>query len=95
MQQAVDKLLRLLGGHNRPAAIVPTEFTDLLAELLGVADCLRGIPAGAAPDAELAIETSEYRNNVEQFGRMLPWVQGTSASGESTVADLAIAYDRS
>jgi hypothetical protein len=53
-----------------------TEFNDLLAELLAAADCLRGIPAGAAPDAELAIETSEYRNNRQRFGRSLPWVQG-------------------
>jgi hypothetical protein len=54
----------------------PTEFTVLLAELLGTADCLRGIPAGAAPDAELATEIFEYRNNVEQFGQILPCVQG-------------------
>ena len=70
------RLLRLMGGHNRPTAIAPTEFTDLLAELLGAADCLRSIPAGASPDAELATEISEYRNNVEQLGQILPWVQG-------------------
>jgi hypothetical protein len=73
----VDKLLRLLGWTQSSRSHCATKFTDLLAELFSRSrDCLRGIPAGAAPDAELAIETSEYRNNVQRFGRILPWVQG-------------------
>lgn len=69
------RLARLLGGHNRPATIAPTEFTDLLAELLGAGDLWRGMP-GAAADAEMASEISEYRRNVEQLGKILPSVQG-------------------
>ena len=70
------RLVRLLGGPNRPATIAPTEFTDLLAELLRAADCLRGMPAAGAVDADLAAEISEYRNNVEKLVKVLPSVQG-------------------
>jgi len=70
------RLARLLGGHNRPAVIAPTEFTDLLSELLRASDGLRGMPTATAADAELASEISEYRRNVEQLGKILPSVQG-------------------
>jgi hypothetical protein len=70
------RLVRLIGGPNRPASIAPTEFTALLAELLPVADCLRGVAAAGAPDMELANEISKYRNNLEKLERLLPWIQG-------------------
>jgi hypothetical protein len=70
------RLVRLLGGPNRPAAIAPTEFTDLLAELLPAADCLPGMLAAGAADAELANEISEYRNNLQKLEKILPSVQG-------------------
>jgi len=69
------RLVRLMGGPNRPAAIAPTEFTDLLAELLAVADCLRVMLAAGALNMELANEISEYRINVEKLERILPSIQ--------------------
>jgi hypothetical protein len=70
------RLSRLPGGHNHSVAIAPTELTDLLAELLQATDCLRSLSMDAGHDADTASEISEYRNHVEQLGKILPAVQG-------------------
>jgi hypothetical protein len=70
------RLDRLRGGPDRPATISPTEFTDLLQELRSAAEHLRGLPPAIAGSADTAADIAEYRKNLEQLERILPWVQG-------------------
>jgi hypothetical protein len=70
------RLERLRGAPDRPAIVAPTEFTDLLRELGDGSDCCRGLSADVSADAELANEISAWRKNVEELGKLLPWVQG-------------------
>ena len=67
-------LARLQSQQNRPAAIAPTEFADLLAEIRCATDCLRG--GGFTADPEWEQEKSEYRRNLEQLAKILPSVSG-------------------
>ncbi|MGO9125378.1 MAG: hypothetical protein ACLP6G_10880, partial [Terriglobales bacterium] len=53
-----------------------TEFTDLRAELLRSADCLRSLPPATNTNAEVATEISDYRRNMEALGKILPSLQG-------------------
>ena len=68
-------LIRLQAGRDRSVAIAPTEFADLLAELLRVSDGLRSLAEAAALDAEIAQEVSEYRSNLSQLEKALPSAQ--------------------
>ncbi len=70
------RLDRLRGGPDRPAIISPTEFTDLLQELRSAAEHLRELPPAIARRADTAEEIAEYRKNLEQLEKILPWVQG-------------------
>jgi hypothetical protein len=54
---------------------LPTEFTELLAELQRAATCLRTLPS-AVRNAKMALEVVEYRSHVQQLGKILPSVQG-------------------
>jgi len=76
-QRLRARLARLPGKHrqNRPAVIVPTEFTDLRVDLLQANNCLRSLPTVAPPNAEVENEISEYRRNVRQLEIILPSVQ--------------------
>ena|SRR5579863_2378451 len=70
------RLDRLRGGPNRPAIITPTEFTDLLKELRSAAEYLRALPPAIAGRADTVEEIAQYRKNLEQLEKILPWVQG-------------------
>ncbi len=56
-------------------SVQPLVLTDLLNDLRQAAECLRAIPPDSAPDAELAKEISDYRDNVQQLEQCLPTIQ--------------------
>lgn len=70
------RLDRLRGAPDRPSIISPAEFTDLLEELRSAADYLRGLPPAISGRADTAEEIAQYRKNLEQLEKILPWVQG-------------------
>ncbi len=65
---------RLQSEQDRPTAIAPIEFADLLAEILRATDCLRG--SGLTAGAEWEKEKAEYRSHIEQLAKVLPSVSG-------------------
>jgi len=69
-------LARLLPEPSPSAPLHPKDFSDLLMELLHAGACLRSIPLGRAPDADLQDALSEYRSLVERLAQILPHVHG-------------------
>jgi hypothetical protein len=69
-------LARLLPGPNASAPLDARDLSNLLSLLLRAADCLRGIPPNAVPDANLKKEISAYRSTVEQLAQILPSIHG-------------------
>ena len=65
-------LARLRPEQTHCLTIRPEDFSDLLAELLQAAECLRNLPAHAQDAPEIERESSEYRGNLEKLKQFLP-----------------------
>jgi hypothetical protein len=77
----VNAHLRWALTHFRPEqshclTIQPQDFSDLLAQLLQGAECLRNLSAHAEDDPEMERESSEYRGNLENLRQFLPDLHG-------------------
>jgi len=77
----VNAHLRWALTHFRPEqnhclTIKPQDFSDLLAQLLQGADCLRNLPTHAHDAPEMESESSEYRGNLERLKQFLPDIHG-------------------
>lgn len=69
-------LARLRGEQECSAAPAPTEFADLLREVLRATDCLSSRDWNASAGTEFEKERSDYRRNIEQLAQVLPSVSG-------------------
>ena len=65
------------------STIQPQDFSDLMAEILCAADCLRSQPALSEDDAAVEQETLEYRRNLENLRDFLPQLHGNLLAEKS------------
>ena len=73
----VNAHLRWALTHFRPEqslclTVQPQDFSDLLAQLLQGAECLRNLSGHAQDAPEMERESSEYRENLENLRQFLP-----------------------
>jgi len=58
--------------RTRCSAIQAGDLSTLRSEIRHAGDCLRALPAAAAKDPALELETRELRSNLESLKRALP-----------------------
>jgi hypothetical protein len=69
-------LIRLRPEQKDCSAIRPQDFSDILSQLLGAAECLGRLPLNSGAGGTLEQESLEYRSNLEQLKQFLPDLQG-------------------
>ena len=76
-------LTRLRPEQMHCSTIQPQDFSDLMAEILRAADCLRSQAAPFQVAAEVEQETLEYRRNLEKLRDFLPQLHGNLLAEKS------------
>lgn len=86
--EQVNGTLRSALIHLRPeqqhcSTIQPQDFSDLLAEILRAADCLRRQPLEFEPAEAVQLASLEYRSNLEELRDFLPQLHGNLLAEKS------------
>ena len=76
-------LTRLRPEQIHCSTIKPQDFSDLMAEILRAADCLRICAAQSEVAAAVEQEMLEYRYNLEQLRDFLPQLHGNLLAEKS------------
>ena len=65
-------LIRLSPEQKHCSTIMPQDFTDLLSEILGAAQCMQCLPANSEVSAALEQQSLEYLGNLQRLKHFLP-----------------------